>query len=132
MAKLIRRGDATELALPGRKSSEVVSASHGADKVSFRIVEIAPAKPDETPRGPHVHYGFEECIYVLAGEGVMETPSDRLPIEAGDTLLVPAGERHVTQNTGKAPLRLLCFFPVGEVAPGTEEFPGWDDPKAAS
>jgi mannose-6-phosphate isomerase-like protein (cupin superfamily) len=132
MAKLFRRGDARELALPGRKSSEIVSATGGADKVSFRIVEIAPAEPGETPRGPHVHYTFEECIYVLAGEGVMETPDARLPIEAGDTLLVPAGERHVTRNTGSEPLRLLCFFPIGEVASGTEEFPDWDQPKAAS
>lgn len=132
MAKLFRQADAKELALPGRKSRQIVSGAEGADKVSFRIVEIAPAEPGEKPRGPHVHYTFEECIYVLAGEGVMETPDAQFPVAAGDTLLVPSGERHVTRNTGKAPLRLLCFFPVDDVAPATEEFPDWNEPKAAS
>jgi hypothetical protein len=45
---------------------------------------------------------------------------------------MPAGERHVTHNTGTAPLKLICFFPVGDVSSGTEEFAGWDTPKAAS
>ena len=36
------------------------------------------------------------------------------PVEAGDTILVPAGELHVTRNTGKTPLRMLCFFPTSD------------------
>jgi oxalate decarboxylase/phosphoglucose isomerase-like protein (cupin superfamily) len=28
---------------------------------------------------------------------------------------------HVTRNTGKQPLMLLCFFPVGNVAARTRE-----------
>jgi oxalate decarboxylase/phosphoglucose isomerase-like protein (cupin superfamily) len=34
---------------------------------------------------------------------------------AGDTLLIPAGEAHVTRNTGAEPLVLLCFFPTAQV-----------------
>jgi quercetin dioxygenase-like cupin family protein len=71
-------------------------------------------------------------IHVLSGEGVTETPGGRFPLTPGDTLLVPAGERHVTHNTGTKPLMLACFFPVGDVASGTEEFPDWEAPKAAS
>jgi mannose-6-phosphate isomerase-like protein (cupin superfamily) len=132
MAKLFAEADAKPLALLGRVSREVVSGARGADNVSLRIVDIAPAQPGEKPRGPHVHYMFEEAIHVLSGEGVAETESGRFPLKAGDTLLVPAGERHVTHNTGEAPLQLLCFFPVADVASGTEEFADWDSPKAAS
>jgi oxalate decarboxylase/phosphoglucose isomerase-like protein (cupin superfamily) len=52
-------------------------------------------------------------------------------LKAGDTLLVPAGELHVTRNSGTEPLTLLCFFPVGDVASGTEEFPDWNAAKVA-
>lgn len=132
MAKLIKEDDAKLLSLPGRTSREVVSDKLGADKVSMRLVEIAAPQPGEKPRGPHVHFTFEEVIHVLSGEGVTETESGTLPVKAGDTVLVPAGERHVTRNTGSEPLKLVCFFPVGEVASGTKEYPDWEEPKAAS
>ncbi len=131
MARLFREGEAKTLTLPGRTAREIVSAERGSDKVSFRIVQIEPPAAGETPRGPHVHYGFEECIYVLSGEGVTEAESGTFRLGAGDTILVPAGELHVTRNTGMEPLVLLCFFPVGEIASGTKEFPAWDSARAA-
>jgi mannose-6-phosphate isomerase-like protein (cupin superfamily) len=132
MAKRIRESDAKRLSLPGRISREILSGALGATSSSVRLVEIAPMGPGEKPRGPHVHHGFEEVIYVLSGRGVTESESGSLEVGAGDTVHVPAGERHVTRNTGSEPLKLLCFFPVGDVASGTEEFPDWDTPKAAS
>lgn len=54
--------------------------------------------------------------FVLAGEGCTEAGSDRHPLSVGDTILIPAGEPHVTRNTGAEPLMLLCFFPVSEIA----------------
>jgi mannose-6-phosphate isomerase-like protein (cupin superfamily) len=75
----------------------------------------------EKLRGPHFHNGFEECIFVMSGEGCMEADSGKYPVKAGDTLLVPAGEKHVTRNTGNEPLMLLCFFPVAEIAKRTQD-----------
>ncbi|MFL5050580.1 MAG: hypothetical protein ACJ8D4_11975 [Xanthobacteraceae bacterium] len=37
-------------------------------------------------------------------------------------VLIPAGEKHMTRNTGTEPLVLLCFFPVPDVTAGTTEF----------
>ncbi len=31
----------------------------------------------------------------------------------------------MTRNTGRETLVLLCFFPVPDIRPGTEEFPSW-------
>ena len=125
MARVIKPGDAKTLALPGRLSREIVSGGSGADRVSFRLVEIAPTKPGEAERGPHVHHSFEECIYVVSGAGVTVTETEELPVGAGDTILIPAGQIHMTRAVGDAPLKLLCFFPVGDVASGTKEFPDW-------
>jgi len=121
MARVVTPAEASQLGLAGRKSLEIVSGEKGAQAVTLRLVEIPAAKPGEPLRGPHHHNGFEECIYVLAGEGRTDADSGQYPLKAGDTILIPAGENHVTRNTGTAPLVLLCFFPVADIRRGTRE-----------
>ncbi len=115
MVRVIRAGEARDLHLPGRKSVEIVSATSGAKTLSLRLVEIPVPRPGDISRTMHRHDGFEECIYVLSGEGIAQSESGESPVAAGDTIVVPAGELHVTLNTGDSPLRLLCFFPTGSV-----------------
>jgi len=124
MARLLKQAEARRLGLPGRTSLEPVSGEIGS-RVTFRIAEIPPARPGDTPRGPHLHDGFEECIYVLSGEGVTVAESGEIPIRPGDIVLIPPGEKHMTRNTGPEPLVLLCFFPVPDVTAGTTEFAGF-------
>ena len=121
MARVVKPTQAKLLGLPGRKSLEIVSGEKGSHAVTLRLVEIPVPRPGETPRGPHRHSDFEECIYVLSGEGCTEADSGRHPLKAGDTILIPPGEMHVTRNTGTEPLMLLCFFPVADVARLTQE-----------
>lgn len=120
MVQLLKEANAKLLNLPGRRSREAVSGTLGS-RMSFRIVEIAPPRPGETPRGPHLHRDFEECIYVLSGSGTMHAESGEYPTGPGDILLVPPGEKHMTVNTGRETLVLLCFFPVPDVSAGTVE-----------
>ena len=112
MVRVIQAGDAKDLKLPGRKSLEIVSANTGSSSMTLRLVEIPVLKPGEPTREMHKHSDFEECMYVLSGRGSAESESGKIDVEAGDTILVPAGELHVTRNTGEEPLRMLCFFPT--------------------
>lgn len=121
MAKVLSLSEAKSLGLPGRKSLEIVSGEKGSKAVTLRLVEIPVAKPGETPRTRHFHDGFEECIYVLSGTGYTESDSGNHALNAGDTILIPPGERHATRNTGAEPLVLLCFFPVSDISQRTEE-----------
>lgn len=121
MARVITQGEARNLGLPGRMSLEIVSREQGSQGVTLRLVEIPVPKPDESLRGPHQHEGFEECIFVLSGAGCTEAGAARHQLAAGDTILIPAGELHVTRNTGSEPLMLLCFFPVSDIAGRTHE-----------
>ena len=121
MARVFTQSEAKQLGLPGRKALEIVSGERGSRTVTLRLAEIPVARPDETPRGPHQHYDFEECIYVLSGTGTTYADSGEFPLKPGDTLLMPAGEKHVTRNTGAEPLLLLCFFPVADITKGTRE-----------
>ena len=112
MVKIIHPSDARDLKLPGRTSLEIISKEVGSDAVTLRLVEIPVATPGESQREPHRHADFEECMYVLSGQGATRTASGEAQVVAGDTILVPAGELHVTRNTGSTPLRMLCFFPT--------------------
>jgi len=118
MARVYALEQAKQLDLPGRKSAELVSGEMGAQSTTMRLVEIAVPKAGDPVRRPHYFDGFEECIYVLSGEGCAETDSGNYDLKAGDVILVPAGEKHVTRNIGTQPLRLLCFFPVSDISKG--------------
>ena len=121
MARLFKQGEAKELGLPGRKAMEIVSGESGARGVTLRLVEIPAVKTGDALRAAHHHSDFEECIYTLSGQGTTFADSGEYEMRAGDTLLMPAGEKHVTRNTGSEPLVLLCFFPVANVAAATQE-----------
>lgn len=121
MARVLTQAEAKGMGLAGRKSLEIVSGEKGSQAVTLRLVEIPVAKPGDALRGPHYHQGFEECIFVLSGQGTTHADSGEYPLKAGDTILIPPGERHVTRNTGNEPLMLLCFFPVADITKRTQE-----------
>ena len=121
MARVLKQSEAKRLGLPGRTSLEPVSGEIGSH-VTFRIAEIAPAKPGDKPRGPHMHDGFEECIYVLKGNGVTISENGQHTIGPGDIVLIPPREKHMTRNTGSEPLVLLCFFAEPDVSARTTEY----------
>jgi mannose-6-phosphate isomerase-like protein (cupin superfamily) len=121
MARLIKHAAAQRLGLPGRTSLEPVSGAIGA-RVTFRIAEIAPEPPEGPGRGPHLHDGFEETIYVLRGSGLTVAESGEIAIGEGDIVLIPPNEKHMTRNTGREPLVLLCFFAEPDVSAKTTEF----------
>ena len=121
MARVFTQDGGTKLGLAGRVSLEIVSGRRGACNVTLRLVEIPVAEPGEAPRAPHSHQDFEECIFVLSGQGITSADGGEHALKKGDTMLLPAGEPHVTRNTGTEPLMLLCFFPVADVAEGTKE-----------
>ena len=124
MARLLKQGEGKRLGLPGRTVLEMVSGEINS-KVTFRVVEIPVPKPGVAVRGPHLHHGYEECIYVLKGEGRILSESGELPIKPGDVVLVPPEEKHLTRNTGSEPLVLLCYFPTPDIVASTENFTGF-------
>lgn len=121
MARLYKQAEGKPLGLPGRKALEIVSGERGSRNMTLRLAEIPVPRPGEAPRAAHHHNDFEECIFVLAGQGTTFADSGEFHLEPGDTLLMPAGEKHVTRNTGTEPLLLLCFFPVPDITTGTHE-----------
>jgi mannose-6-phosphate isomerase-like protein (cupin superfamily) len=124
MARLIDQKNAKRLGLPGRTALVPISGEIGS-RLTVRIAEIAVPKPGDPPRGPHLHDGFEECVYVLKGTGLSVAESGEIAIGPGNLLLIPANEKHMAVNTGTEPLLLLCFFPHPDIGPSTPEFPSF-------
>jgi mannose-6-phosphate isomerase-like protein (cupin superfamily) len=121
MARVFTPEAARSLGLPGRIALEIVSGERGARGITLRKVEIPVAAPGDAPRSRHVHNDFEECIYVLSGQGTTESDTGNYSLRAGDAIVIPPGEKHATRNTGTEPLMLLCFFPSADISNGTEE-----------
>ena len=121
MTRLCKQSDARVLGLPGRRALEMISGAQGATGITLRLVEIPVPQPGDAPRTRHHHSDCEECIFVLSGRGTTHADSGAYDLRPGDSLLISPGDRHATNNTGDETLRLLCFFPVAEIASRTEE-----------
>src|ERR1700676_3772783 len=104
MARVFTLVAAKLLGLPGRTALEIVSGEGGASGITLRKVEIPVSSLVDSPRSRHVHNDFEECIYVLAGEGMTEADIGNYALKAGDAIVIPPGEKHATQNRESNPL----------------------------
>lgn len=102
-------------ALPGRLAADPLPAT-AAEGVATRLVEVR-----EQRRNAHRHPDSPELIQVLSGHGEHWQDGEREPLRPGDLVLVPAGRPHVSLAAPGEVLRLLCFFPVADVAAATEE-----------
>ena len=71
-------------------------------------------KPGETahPEPVHVHESDEVFIF-LEGKGVLPIDGVEYPIEAGDVVIVEAGEDHHTRSSIEEPL-VACWYLVEE------------------
>ena len=71
---------------------------------------VATIKPGFTLKPSHSHKDIEEITYVLEGKGAVWVEGEVLDIQEGDSVLFPTNSKHTTKNTGKGPLKILCFF----------------------
>jgi quercetin dioxygenase-like cupin family protein len=68
-------------------------------------------------RAPEHFHVYDEVIYVLEGEGVLEIAGEQRPLRAGACVHLPARLVHCLANTGDAELRVLGVFrPAGSPA----------------
>jgi mannose-6-phosphate isomerase-like protein (cupin superfamily) len=68
-------------------------------------------------RAPDHFHRYDEVIYVLDGEGVLEIGGERAPLRAGSCIHLPRTHVHCIANTGNDELRVLGVFrPAGSPA----------------
>ena len=119
----INRRQVERKKLPGRSFRELVSHRVLQSKgIALRAVEVLPIRK-AGPRHPHSHRGMEEVIYVENGSGKAWVNGEIAKIGPGDTILIPAGARHMMINTGRGPLTLLCAFSAADPENRYKEHP---------
>jgi uncharacterized RmlC-like cupin family protein len=80
----------------------VSGPSAGATRISMNLVVIPPQAAAE----PHSHRGFESAVYMMRGRVEVRYGHDleeRLTVEAGDFLFIPADMPHQPVNLGGEP-----------------------------
>lgn len=119
----INRNQVAAKKLPSRFFRELVSHRVLKSKgIALRVVDVLPAK-QAGPRHPHSHPGMEEVIYVENGSGKAWVNGETAKIVRGDTILIPAGARHMMINTGRGPLKLFCAFSAADPENHYKEYP---------
>ncbi len=119
----INRSEVKPKRLPSRCFRELVSHRVLKSKgIALRIVDVLSLKKAGA-RHPHSHRGMEEVIYVEKGSGTAWIDGEVTRIGPGDTILIPAGVRHMMINTGRTPLTLLCAFSAADPENRYQEYP---------
>ena len=62
----------------------------------------------------HFHPNCEEILYVISGQGIHSYDGRTVKLEAGMTILIPAGVKHNMVNTGTNDLKTLISFSSGD------------------
>ena len=101
----------TGAATSGRSFHLLACPAVGCESVTQFIGIIPPG------RAPDHFHPYDEVIYVLEGEGVLEIGGEQAPITAGTCIHLPRTLVHCLANTGAGELRLLgVFTPAGSPA----------------
>lgn len=68
-------------------------------------------------RAPDHFHTYDEVIYVLEGQGMLEIDGEQAPLSAGSCVHLPARLVHCLANTGESEMRVLGVFrPAGSPA----------------
>ena len=86
---------------------EVITASNGAPNFAMRVFDVAPGG-----HTPLHHHNYEHEVYIVAGQGEMETAEGTKTFGAGAAIYVPANAIHQFRNTGGETLRFVCLIPI--------------------
>ncbi|QSX00876.1 cupin domain-containing protein [Haloterrigena alkaliphila] len=112
---LIRRRDEIEYetvdAADGLEKGVLVGEDHGAPTFAIRrfVLEPGAEVPEHTNEVEHEQY-------VLEGEYTVGIGDEEYAVEAGDSLLIPAGTVHWYRNEGDEQGAFICAVPNGDDA----------------
>ena len=79
-----------------------INATQGANNFAMRIFELEAGKTS-----PLHQHDTEHEIFVLAGQGEVETLENLTPISEGSVIFISPKEGHQFRNTGKQVLRFI-------------------------
>jgi quercetin dioxygenase-like cupin family protein len=98
-----------EVSAPGASGVAIrwlISEEDGAPNFALRLFEVNPGG-----HTPYHHHKWEHEVFVLKGRGDLVTESGNLPLNVGDSVLVPEGQNHQFKSASDETLVFLCAVP---------------------
>jgi putative monooxygenase len=98
---------------------DLQAVDRGSGIVSYQISDASgngtllagiSVLPPGTAIPMHAH-DAEECVVLLEGSAICESPSTKYPLAPFDATIVEAGSAHRFVNTGEVPVRILWIYP---------------------
>ena len=86
----------------------LINKNDGTEHYAMRLFELSP----EGIIPMHEHEKTEHEIFIVEGEGILQTPEKNLEIKKGDAIFIKPGEKHSFQNNSKKPLKFICVIPI--------------------
>ena len=87
---------------PSNFSVELQGKDHGNPGISVILVDAAPG------RGPSLHtHPYAEIMIVQEGSATFTDGENQREVEAGNVVVIPAGEPHGFKNTGTGRLKQI-------------------------
>ena len=107
---IIKHQDASsrEGSSPGLEVRDLVDAGCGSESLKIGVVTVSPNS--RIPR--HIHTNTEEAMVILEGKLDVVLGRQRATVEAGETVLAPAGTTHGFTNPYAEPAKILFIFPT--------------------
>lgn len=84
----------------------LITKKMGAPNFAMRLLEV-----DQNGSSPNHEHPWEHEVFILDGEGEVESSEGKHVIKSGDVILINSNERHQIINTGCKTLRFLCIIP---------------------
>jgi hypothetical protein len=121
--QFFKREDIRKKMLPGRVIQLLIGKDDAASTSELMTMGFAHYSEETDPMDPHRH--AEEIVYVLSAEdgyvrhgGFGEEPTElgnRVPLQEGLTLHVPAGEWHVFEYDEGGHVDIIFFYSQADV-----------------
>ena len=92
----------------GKKVWWLLSKEIGTPNFEMRYFEV----PKEAKGKPESH-PFEHEVFVIKGEGVIQSGDKEVQIKAGDAVYIAPDEAHQFFNLGEENLGFICIIPNG-------------------
>jgi quercetin dioxygenase-like cupin family protein len=87
---------------PSNFAVELQGKDHGNPGISLILVDAAPG------RGPSLHtHPYAEIMIVQEGSATFTDGQNQREVEAGNVVVIPAGEPHGFKNTGEGHLKQI-------------------------
>lgn len=84
----------------------LITKKMGAPNFAMRLFEV-----DQNGSSPNHEHPWEHEVFILDGEGKVDSSEGEHTIKSGDVILIGSNEKHQIINTGGKTLRFLCIIP---------------------